>query len=87
LTYLKDYRYYSKEFLDQHAQSKHLGMFERLYKDFKENQIIKIKKEDKKVLMINESRTDTHRVTFVLNVDENDSDKINGISVEMGNFN
>lgn len=62
-------------------------MFERLYKDFKENQIIKIKKEDKKVLMINESRTDTHRVTFVLNVDENDSDKINGISVEMGNFN
>ncbi len=75
---------YSKKFLEQHGMSKHVGMLERLHKDFSNSKITSVKKTDNKVSMAIERTSDKHKVTFELSVDAEDDYKVNGISVEAG---
>ena len=75
---------YSQKFLEKHETSKHVGMLERLHKDFGKSMILSVKRTDTKVAMVIERISDKHKVTFELSLDETDADKVNGISVEAG---
>jgi len=75
---------YSKDFLEQHEMSKHVGMFKRSSKDFSDSKISSLKVVEDKVLMVIERNSDKHKVTFELNYDKDDDNKFNGLSIEAG---